>query len=74
MVALITGSVAIMLGLWKGLDRLIEELRSMTSVGTLQPAMPTRRPPVTVSRQERLCFIGFGAVVILLSIYIAFAR
>ena len=74
MVALITGTVAILLGLWSGLDRLVEELRSMTSLGTLQPAVPTRRPATTVTRQERLCFIAFGAVVILIGVYAAFVR
>jgi hypothetical protein len=68
MVALITGTVAILLGLWSGLDRLIEELRSSTLLGTLQPITPTR-PRNTVTRHERLCFIAFGAIVILLAFY-----
>jgi hypothetical protein len=74
LVALFTGSVAILLGLWSGLDKLIQELRSFTSVGTLQPIAPSRRPETTVTRQERLCFIAFGAVVILLSVYVTFFR
>ena len=68
MVALVTGSVAILLGLWNGLDRLIEELRAMTPMGMLQPAVPTRQR-TTVTRQARLGFIVFGAAVVLLAIY-----
>jgi hypothetical protein len=70
LVALITGTVAILLGLWSGLDRLVQELRSITPLGMLQPITP-ERPRPTVSRQERLCFIGFGAAVIVLSLYVA---
>lgn len=68
LVALVTGTVAILLGLWSGLDRLVEEFRSLTPHGMLQPITP-ERPRPTVSRQERLCFIAFGAAVILLSLY-----
>ncbi|MGD1070176.1 MAG: hypothetical protein ABSB15_08550 [Bryobacteraceae bacterium] len=68
MVALITGTAAILLGLWSGLDRLIEELRSLTPMGMLQPITPSR-PRNTVTRQERMCFIAFGAIVILLAFY-----
>ena len=50
-------------------DRLIEELRSLTPMGMLQPITPTR-PRNTVTRQERICFIAFGAVVILLAFYV----
>ena len=67
-VALVTGTAAILLGLWSGLDRLIEELRSLTPMGMLQPITPTR-PRNTVTRVERMCFIAFGAVVILLAFY-----
>ena len=73
MVALITGTAAILLGLWSGLDRLVQELRSMTALGMMQPVTP-ERPRNTVTRQERLCFIAFGAVVILLSLYVAIAH
>lgn len=67
-VALITGTVAILLGLWNGLDKLIQELRSLTPMGMLQPVTP-ERPRTTVTRQERLCFVGFGILVILFSLY-----
>jgi hypothetical protein len=73
MVAMITGTAAILLGLWSGLDRLIEGLRSMTPMGMLQPVVPTRRRD-TVTRRERLCFIVFGVVVILFSLYAAVSR
>ncbi len=72
LVALVTGSVAILLGLWSGLDRLIEGIRSMTPLGMMQPVAPTRRPPASVTLQERLCFIAFGIIVILLSVYVTF--
>jgi hypothetical protein len=68
LVALITGTAAILLGLWSGLDRLMEELRSLTPMGMLQPITPSRPRP-TVTRQERICFIAFGATVILLALY-----
>jgi hypothetical protein len=67
-VALIIGTVAILLGFWSGLDSLMEELRSLTAIGTLQPIMPSR-PRTTVTRRERMCFIAFGAIVILLAFY-----
>ena len=67
-VALVTGTAAILLGLWSGLDRLIEELRSLTPLGMLQPITPSR-PRNTVTRTERMCFIAFGAIVILLAFY-----
>jgi hypothetical protein len=70
MVALITGTAAILLGLWSGLDRLVEELRSLTPMGMLQPVAPTRERN-TVTRQERLAFIAFGVAVILFSVYAA---
>jgi len=43
-------------------------LRSLTPMGMLQPITPTR-PRNTVTRVERMCFIAFGAVVILLAFY-----
>ena len=70
LVALITGAVAVLLGFWSGLDRLVQDLRSMTELGTLQPITP-ERPRPSVTREERLCFIAFGAVVILFSLYAA---
>lgn len=70
-VALITGSVAILLGLWSGLDRLVDELRSMTALGMMQPVAPNRSR-TTVTRQQRMFFIVFGAAVILLSFYATF--
>ncbi|MDP9171250.1 MAG: hypothetical protein M3N54_11585 [Acidobacteriota bacterium] len=73
LVALVTGSVAILLGLWSGLDRLVDELRSMTALGMMQPVVPNRTR-TTVSRQQRMFFIAFGAVVILLSFYATFFK
>jgi hypothetical protein len=74
LVALMTGSLAILLGLWQGLDRLVEQLRNDTSMGMPQPVFPDR-PRTTVTRQERLCFIAFGAAVILVSlVYAVMAR
>ncbi|MEP6716564.1 MAG: hypothetical protein ABJC09_13420 [Terriglobia bacterium] len=73
LVALVTGSVAILLGLWPGLDRLMDDLRSMTEIGMMQPVLPNR-PRTTVTRQQRMMFIAFGTAVILLGFYATFFR
>jgi hypothetical protein len=73
LVALVTGSAAILLGLWSGLDRLVEELRRQTALGMMQPVVPTRSRS-TVTRQQRMFFIAFGAAIILLGFYATFLR
>ncbi|MDQ1468684.1 MAG: hypothetical protein QOJ99_164 [Bryobacterales bacterium] len=69
-VALLTGSLAIFLGLSSVLDDLVQGIRNYNVIGT--PQRVTRpREPEPVSRFDRLCFVVAGAAVILFALLAA---
>jgi hypothetical protein len=60
----------VFLGLWSGLDQLVEGIRSLDPMGVPQRVNPSREP-VRATRLTRICFVASGAGVILLGLYAA---
>ena len=69
-IALLVGSLAVFFGFSPLLDDLVQELRNFNIIGTMQP-VTRQREPDRVSRFQRLCFVGSGLAVILITLLAA---
>jgi hypothetical protein len=69
-IALTVGSLAVFFGFSPLLDHLVQEIRNFNIIGTMQP-ITRQRAPEPVSRFERLCFVGAGVAVILITLLAA---